>query len=351
MSTATLHSAASLPRVEHTPSRWIISKGQDLTWFIGSSLIGYLALALLSIGVPLSLINFIWFFGIDGPHVQATITRTYFDKAERARLGWYLWIPVPLLLLGPVMVFAGYASLFFLFAVCWQQFHIVKQHFGFTMLYKAKNKERDRTDHLLDRWLLLSSLLIPLGMFVLRTRPVLIQTIPLLRWLPPVAISLYAVLAGAWLWRQAQKLRTGVAMNWPKVGLLVAVIPLQWIALLYASHFGSEPNAILRAGIPLGLFHSFQYHRLLWFHNRNRYTEPGAVERHGLAARLVSSFGVYIAIAIGLNVVLNFVPAYLLPYQTAQAAIWGLAFTHYCMDARIWRVRSDKGLAAALRIA
>ena len=209
----------------------------------------------------------------------------------------------------------------------------------------------DRTDHLLDRWLLLSSLLIPLGMFVLRTRPVLIQTIPLLRWLPPVAISLYAVLAGAWLWRQAQKLRTGVAMNWPKVGLLVAVIPLQWIALLYASHFGSEPNAILRAGIPLGLFHSFQYHRLLWFHNRNRYTEPGAVERHGLAARLVSSFGVYIAIAIGLNVVLNFVPAYLLPYQTAQAAIWGLAFTHYCMDARIWRVRSDKGLAAALRIA
>ena len=35
------------------------------------------------------------------------------------------------------------------------------------MLYKAKNK--DRTDFLLDRWLLLSSLLIPLGMFILRT--------------------------------------------------------------------------------------------------------------------------------------------------------------------------------------
>ena len=137
-------------------------------------------------------------------------------------------------------------------------------------------------------------------------------------------------------------------MNWPKLGLLITVIPLQWLALLNASHYG--PDGILRAGIALGLFHSFQYHRLMWFHNRNRYTEPGALQRHGLAARLVSNVGVYIAIAIGLNLVLNFIPSALLPYQTAQAAVWGVAFTHYCMDARIWRVRSDKGLAAALRM-
>src|SRR5579864_3848151 len=109
MSSATLHSAAGMPVTERTPARWIISKGQDLTWFIGSALVGYFALALLVLGFPLTLIQFIWSFGIDGPHVQATITRTYFDKAERARLGWYLWIPVPLLLLGPVMVWAGYA--------------------------------------------------------------------------------------------------------------------------------------------------------------------------------------------------------------------------------------------------
>jgi len=300
-------------------------------------------------GFPIPLIQFIWFFGVDGPHVQATITRTYFDKAERARLGWYLWIPLPLLVFGPLMVLAGFGSLFFLFAVCWQQFHIVKQHFGFMMLYKAKNKDRDRTDFLIDRWLLLSSLLIPLGMFVLRTQPALKQTFPPVEWLPALAISLYGILAGAWLFRQTQKFRAGEQMNWPKIGLLLTVIPLQWVALLYASHYG--PDGILRAGIPLGLFHSLQYHRLLWFHNRNRYSEPGASARHGLAAHLVGRFGVYMAIAIGLNLVLNFIPAVLLPYQTAQAAIWGVAFTHYCMDARIWRVRSDKGLAAALRMA
>ncbi len=349
MSTATLQSAAGTPLSERVPSRWIISQRQDLIWFIGSALISYLALGLMTLGVGVALIQFIWFFGIDGPHVQSTITRTYFDKAERARLGWFLWIPVPLLLLGPAMVWAGGAGLFFLFAVCWQQFHIVKQHFGFMMLYKAKNKDRDRTDFLLDRWLLLSSLLIPLGMFVLRTQPIITNTFPFVAWLPTVAIGLYGILAIVWLLRQSQKLRVGAPMNWPKLGLLLTVIPLQWLALLSASHYG--PNGILRAGITLGLFHSFQYHRLMWFHNRNRYTEPGALERHGLAARLVSNVGVYLAIAIGLNLVLNFIPSALLPYQTAQAAVWGVAFTHYCMDARIWRVRSDKGLAAALRMA
>jgi hypothetical protein len=347
MSTATLQPGAGVSLAGPQQTQWIISRRQDLTWFIGSAVISYLALGLMSLGVGVTLIQLIWFFGIDGPHVQSTITRTYFDKAERARLGWFLLIPVPLMLMGPAMVLVGYGSLFFLFAVCWQQFHIVKQHFGFMMLYKGKNK--DRTDFLLDRWLLLSSLLIPLGMFVLRTRPVIIQTVPLAVSLPTVAVSLYAVLAAGWLLRQVQKLRAGLPMNWPKLGLLAMTIPLQWIALLYGSHFG--PDGIVRAGIALGLFHSFQYHRLMWFHNRNRYTQPGAVERHGLAAHLVGSFGVYITIAIGLNLVLNFIPSALLPYDTAQAAVWGVAFTHYCMDARIWHVRSDKGLAAALRMA
>ena len=346
MSAATLHPAAGISRSQRLPAKWIISRPQDLIWFIGSALIGYLALGLMALGVAVALIQFIWFFAVDGPHVQSTITRTYFDKEERARLGWFLWIPVPLLLAGPLAVWAGLGSLFFLFAVCWQQFHIVKQHFGFMMLYKGKNK--DRTDFLLDRWLLLSSLLIPLGMFVLRTRPVIIQTVPLAAWLPTVAISLYVILAAGWLLRQVQKLRAGLPMNWPKLALLGMTIPLQWIALLYGSHYG--PNGIVRAGIALGLFHSFQYHRLMWFHNRNRYTEPGAVARHGLAAHLVDNFGVYIVIAIMLNLVLNFIPSAMLPYDTAQAAVWGVAFTHYCMDARIWHVRSDKGLAAALRM-
>jgi hypothetical protein len=36
--------------------------------------------------------------------------------------------------------------------------------------------------------------------------------------------------------------------------------------------------------------------------------------------------------------------------QWLSAAIWGIPFTHYMLDSKIWRVRGDKELAAALRI-
>ena len=36
--------------------------------------------------------------------------------------------------------------------------------------------------------------------------------------------------------------------------------------------------------------------------------------------------------------------------EAVQCALWGIAFTHYVLDARIWRVRGDKDLAAALHL-
>jgi hypothetical protein len=348
MSSATLSPHAAVLPVERPPARWIISKHQDLTWFIGSSLVSYVALALFALGFPILPVQLVWFFLVDGPHVASTVTRTYFDKAERSRLGWYLWLPLPLLLVGPAMAMAGQAALFFLFAACWQQFHVVKQHFGFVMLYKAKNKERDRTDFLLDRWFLLLSLFIPLGMFVIRTRPMLDALAPL-HWLLIAILCGYGALAMAWLARQVQKLHVGGLMNWPKLGLLATVVPLQWLALLYASHHGA--GAIQLASIPLGLFHGLQYHRLMWFHNQNRYTQPGAGERNGMAVQLAKSVGVYLTVAIGFNFLLSYLPVALFPSEAMQAAVWGFAFTHYLMDAKIWHVRSDKGLAAALHMA
>ncbi|HEY4358156.1 MAG TPA: hypothetical protein VGN16_20585 [Acidobacteriaceae bacterium] len=347
MSSATLLPEYGVAAAQRAPVRWIISQREDLTWFIGSSLVAYLALALLVSGFPILPVQLVWFFLVDGPHVSSTVTRTYFDKAERQRLGWYLWLPVPLLLIGPAMAIAGQASLFFLLAAIWQQFHVVKQHFGFVMLYKAKNKERDRKDFLLDRWFLLTSLFVPLGMFVMRTQPVLDRFAPLHGLLAAVLCA-YGALAAAWLFRQIQKLRHGGLMNWPKLGLLAAVVPLQWIALLNASHHG--PKGIMLAAIPLGLFHGLQYHRLIWFHNRNRYLQPGAEERNGMAVQLARSVGAYLVVAIGFNFLLAFLPIVLFPSEAIQAAVWGFAFTHYLMDAKIWHVRSDKGLAAALQM-
>lgn len=329
----------------HTRPVWLISRGDDLIWFIGSTLVGYAALGLMAAGFPVWPFQLIWMFGIDGPHVLATVTRTYFDREERRRLGPALWYLPPFMLLGPVMTLQGHFDLFLLGAVVWQHFHIVKQHYGFVMLYKAKNKERDRFDLRFDRWVLLLSLWIPLLAFIAKTRGFERH------WqsVAPVVLISGASGAACWIARQVRKYQRGENINVPKVLLIGAVVPLQGLAFAHAAEHG--PDGILRAGIVLGMVHGLQYHRLLWFHNRNRYAGDDAGERYGLAAKASKSLAFYLAIALGLNLLLTILPVALLPWRDGVlAATWGIAFTHYVFDAKIWRPSADKGLAAALRL-
>lgn len=329
------------------PATWIISGREDLTWFIGSSLAGYLALVLMAAGLPLTPLFLIWLIGIDGPHVLATVTRTYFDKVERSKLGLVLWVIVPAMAVGPAMVAMGHESLFYVLAVTWLHFHIAKQHFGFVMLYKHKNRERNRFDYFLDRYFLLASLMVPFLRF-LGTTVALLKQSRAVNAAEDLLLIAYLLLLAVFVARQIQKICSGIPVNAPKLLLLLAVVPLQWLAFGYAATFGFE--GIIRAGIVAGLFHSFQYHRLIWFHNHNRYSEPASESRFGLAATLARNFGYYALAAISLNLALNVLPAMMLPASPVKAAVWGFAFTHYCLDARIWKVRGNRELAAALRL-
>jgi len=325
-------------------TRWIISQREDLVWFVGTALVGYLALTLLSLGFSLTLLTLIWLLGVDGPHVAGTVTRTYFDKQERRRLGWLLWALVPLLFVGPLAVVLGQGALFFLFAVCWQHYHITKQHVGFVMLWKAKNRERDAAEMKLDRWFVLASGVIPLALFVVKTR----VAGGLAGILTEIALTAYVGMSLIYLTFQIRKWRSGKQMNLPKLLLLACLVPLQWLAFAYAARFGAD--GITRAGIALGLFHSLQYHRLMWFHNRNRYQTESAREKHGFAAVLGQKFGYYFAAAVGIYWMADILPQALFPMQWLQASLWGIAFMHYLLDSKIWRVRGDKELAAALRM-
>jgi hypothetical protein len=342
----------SSPTLSLNPLRgspWIISRSQDLMWFIGPALVSYTVLALLAAGFPLTPVFLIWLIGIDGPHVLATVTRTYFDRAERRRLGSLLWVVAPAMAMGPIMVAAGAASLFYVVAVTWLHFHIAKQHFGFVMLYKHKARERDRVDFLLDRWFLLASLMLPFAHFALQSfYPNLAATLTTQIAERTLAAG-YAILAAGFLLRQLDKWRRGAPLNAPKLMLFAAVVPLQWIAFAYAGSSGVT-DGLVRAGIVLGLFHSLQYHRLMWFHNRNRYSAPEAGGEAGLAAILARRFGYYFGAAVLLNLVLSILPGRLVPSLYVNAALWGIPFTHYILDSVIWRVRGNKELASALRL-
>ena len=248
---------------------------------------------------------------------------------------------------GPAMVAMGHESLFYVLAVTWLHFHIAKQHFGFVMLYKHKNRERNRFDYFLDRYFLLASLMLPFLRF-LGTTVALLKQSRAVNAAEDLLLIAYLLLLAVFVARQIQKICSGIPVNAPKLLLFLAVVPLQWLAFGYATTFGFE--GIIRAGIVAGLFHSFQYHRLIWFHNHNRYSEPASESRFGLAATLARNFGYYALAAISLNLALNVLPAMMLPASPVKAAVWGFAFTHYCLDARIWKVRGNRELAAALRL-
>src|SRR5258707_3499569 len=146
--------------------RWIINAREDLIWFIGSVAASYALLVLYVTGMPLIPMVAGWAILIDAPHVFGTFSRTYFDASEwktrkRLMLGSVLFFVV-----GPTMVLLGAGFTFFFVAALWAYYHLVKQHYGFMVLYKKKNNDLAPVDNVLDRWLLMFAFNYPFVAFI-----------------------------------------------------------------------------------------------------------------------------------------------------------------------------------------
>jgi hypothetical protein len=381
--------------------RWIINAREDLIWFVGSVASSYALLVLYVTGV-LPLIPMVagWAILIDAPHVFGTFSRTYFDASEwktrkRLMLGSLLFFVI-----GPLMVLAGMGFTFFFIAALWAYYHLVKQHYGFMVLYKKKNDDLAPIDNALDRLLLLFAFNYPFVAFIANDPTAMARVPPVLRsGVNIVAMLLLVgtiVLAIGWMARQVQRAISREPLNIPKYLLLAAAIPMHWIALL--TPMPAKPIALVAI---LTIYHNLQYHRLIWFHNQ-KYSRTGVSaamarrslaesnqgeqpERHSLSAlqggkaadrnearskygpaafisrRLIFYilFGIIFGIIyqgprqyLGyLNLHTGDSPAALSkPIQLGIAFLWGYAFIHYYLDSKIWRVRRDPSVGKALNM-
>jgi uncharacterized membrane protein len=388
--------------------RWIISAREDLIWFVGSVVSSY-ALLILYVSGILPLIPMVvgWAILIDAPHVFGTLSRTYFDASEwktrkRLMLGSLLFFVV-----GPLMVLLGFGFTFFFVAALWAYYHLVKQHYGFMVLYKKKNNDLAPLDNALDRWLLLFAFNYPFVAFIAGDPSAMARVPPLLRsGVNTVTTLLLAgtiVVGGFWVVRQLQRAWSREPLNLPKYLLLVAAIPMHWIALL--TPMPNKPIALVAI---LTIYHNLQYHRLIWFHNQ-KYVERGHPVRiegeartllrgssptpgsptgqpgwggtvregsdaqedlknkYGPAAVISRRLLYYIAFGIlfgllyqgprqllgyfGLKASHGDVTAQLpIPIQLGVAVLWGVAFIHYYLDSKIWRVRRDPSVGRALNM-
>ena len=360
--------------------RWIISARDDLIWLIGSVVSSYLLLVLYVKGIlPLVPMVALWAILIDAPHVFGTFSRTYFDRTERQNRKRLLWGSLLFFAVGPIMVFAGLGLVFFFVAALWAYYHLVKQHYGFMVLYKKKNNDLAAIDNALDRLLLLFAFNYPFVAFI-AADPEAMKRVPaaLHSGVNIVANILLAgtiVLALAWLFRQLQRAVTGEALDVPKYLLLAAAIPMHWIVLL--TPMPHKPIAIVAI---LTIYHNLQYHRLIWFHNKkykaasieSRGSSPTVREgaesinprqKYGAAEFISRRLLYYIAFGILFGLIYQG-PRQILGYLNLQngdgvqpfaiqlgiSFLWGYAFIHYYLDSKIWRVRRDPSVGKALNM-
>ena len=342
--------AAAIPEAypaRRFASRWIIARPVDLSLVIGSALAGYAYLLLYTAaGVPISLLWWFWSLGFDGTHIFATASRTFFDSESRARNPRLLFGSLLFFFsLGPAMVLAGAKGYLALLVGVWAYYHVMRQHYGFMVLYKVKNRDLGRLDNALDR-LFLGAMLVfpPLHRFFLHHHEELGLRFSLARAEAPLWV-LMAGIAALYLARQAVRFRAGEAANWPKYLLLAAVVPLHWLTFAYMSWQAAVPTVTI--------VHNLQYHALVWFHNRNRYAGVEGRARHGRIPWAVSRSLLAYAGAALLFSALYRVPGFELGKASdlAFGFFCGFGLTHYYLDSRIWRVRHDPGLREALQLA
>jgi hypothetical protein len=383
--------------------RWIISVRDDLVWLIGSVLSSYALLVLYISGVlPLVPMVALWAILIDAPHVFGTFSRTYFDRTERQNRGRLLWGSLLFFAVGPIMVYAGAGLIFFFLAALWAYYHLVKQHYGFMVLYKKKNNDLAPVDNALDRLLLLFAFNYPFVAFIARD-PEAMARVPAklqagVNGLATILLAGTIVLAIAWVGRQVQRALIGEPLNVPKYLLLAAAIPMHWIVLL--TPMPHKPIAIVTI---LTIYHNLQYHRLIWFHNQKYQISPSpraergwgevttratpsltlhaygeGIKRGGVTKELRQQYGAaemisrrllyYIAFGILFGIIYQG-PRQILGYmslknggttgggaeqsfaiQLSISFLWGYAFIHYYLDSKIWRVRRDPSVGKALNM-
>ncbi len=368
--------------------RWIINGRDDLVWFIGSVVSSYALLILYIQGlVPLLPMVALWAILIDAPHVFGTFSRTYFDRTERRNRPRLLWGSLLFFAVGPLMVYLGAGLIFFFLAALWAYYHLVKQHYGFMVLYKKKNGDLAPVDNALDRLFLLFAFNYPFLAFIAQD-PEAMARVPTalqsgVNGLTAFLLAGTIILGVVWIGRQIQRAIVGLTLNVPKYLLLAAAIPMHWIVLL--TPMPHKPIAIVAI---LTIYHNLQYHRLIWFHNQ-KYTSKVAALRgrtattgedisdvakvdlrgkYGAAELISRRLLFYIAFGIVFGLIyqgprqyLGYVsfnergstgaltePAFIT--QLAISFLWGYAFIHYYLDSKIWRVRRDPSVGKALKM-
>jgi len=336
------------------PNRWILSPLSDLIWFQGSVLAGVALLIFFVLAPPIAaapnaaqpalLALLLWGILFDGTHVVGTYARSYLVREPGARAGLPGVGSLALFAVGPAAAVADWAvggavfPYFLQAALLWAYYHLVRQHWGFVALYRRR-APADPTPVRLDEAFLWLGCLYPFVRFSLTPA---FATTGLPQLLPAAAmapvrhvldgvVALAAVaLAAVWIKRGGER-----ALG-PKHAFLAIVIAFHLATFALLSN-------LLEITATLTIFHNLQYHRIVWQHEAGKGRRP------------LGGLVPYLAAGLALGVVWygpRVMGAHLagpgLLRNVILGVAWGVAFHHYLVDAKIWRLRRAPAVAQAI---
>jgi hypothetical protein len=372
--------AILVPTAAQVRAGWLVDRRHDLLSTVGGLGASLLLLGLhAGAGVSGLVLWWVWILTLDGPHIFATLSRTYLDRRERqarrrllwGSLGWFAAGPLFFglsVLLGRRLPF----DLFLALTSLWAYWHVVRQHYGVMTLYQRKNGDTHPLDRRVDSVTLYVGLLAPFTAFAL-THPVARRSLGLGQEPGAEALIAQACWAAAlavmtiFAARQLQRWRAGLGVNTPKVLLLAAALGLS--ALLFHPTVASRLEFLMFAAVVTAM-HNIQYHGIVWFYHRNRYHGSGVDHAaFGLAPRISQRFLIYAACGVAFTLLyrglgcgfgahpgcgtfdtqLMLGPGLSLR-DLVSGFIWGFALQHYYLDQKIWRVSRDAGLNRDLKL-
>lgn len=330
---------------------------------------------------------------IDGPHLWATIARTYTDTKEWAARRMLFLTSLLAFAVGPVVILIPYLinmivplppqmldwgwiawTLGFSLYVI---HHINQQHWGFVSLYKRKHGETDPRERRIDHVYFLTALWTPYVAMI--TAP----------WSDPqqagTGISLastfvfntchvvFLAATFAYVAHQIQLWRRGEVLNGSKLLYIATVAPLYYLT------FALDPRLAAFWVFITGTGHCAQYHGVVWAYGEKRYASSDASKR-SLPQLIFGNVWLYVVLGIvfalvtlqgpGAYRVETMVGSWLetsvfasvfsfldpakgnwLGVQLVAAVVSGVRLHHFYVDSKIWRVSKSKALAKDLNVA
>jgi hypothetical protein len=339
---------------------WIHSAAADSTFILAPALVATVA-ALLMVGVGHGQAGLgLWSWallviGIDVAHVYSTVYRTYFDRAERARLSaWLIGVPLGSWMLG-VLLYSMSAAAFWTVLAYGAVFHFVRQQYGFLMLYARREQSLPPWCRRLDQIAVYGATLFPMLYWHTHLPRQFVWFIdgdflrlPASLW--TVGAPLYLLLIAAYLLKEVWLRAHHLSFNIPRNAVVVGTALSWYVGIV-------RINGDLVFTLTNVVAHGVPYIALTCIFGRRRDQQ--------LQRRLSLFLPRLLPIAIGLLVLFAFTeeglwdalvwrehlqlfPGFrLLPQIQAFSALSLIIpllavpqMTHYVLDGLIWRLRS-----------